>query len=63
MSKPQSKLQGLNSKIASDKNYRNRKAVFQYTGIEITNCYVTIMLSNQTCFCLDTTHFMAIKNW
>lgn len=37
MPKLQSKLKGLNSKIDSDKNYRNRKAVFQYTGIEITN--------------------------
>ena len=63
MSKLQSKLRGLNSKIDSDKNYRNRKALLQYAGIEITNWYVTIMLSNQTCFCLDTTHFLAIKNW
>ena len=32
MSKLQSKLQGLNSKIDSDKNYRNRKAVLLYTA-------------------------------
>ena len=37
MFKPQSKLWGLDSKIDSDKNYRNRKAVLQYIGIEITN--------------------------
>ena len=37
MSKLQSKLWQLNSKIASDKNYRNRKALLQYAGIEITN--------------------------
>ena len=37
MSKLQSKLPGLNSKIDSDKNYRNRKALLQYAEIEITN--------------------------